>query len=126
MVNSDIFIIETLTSKLDWFSIHAKKKQFLSLGQRILFPHKLQKSIKKILYNTLFICFFSLLRMTSSAETDLTSSASSDVCDAHTFYNNPQEHGLDRRNESKIVHMRNFNNWIKSTLISRSYFLESV
>jgi len=64
--------------------------------------------------------------MTSSTETDLTSSASSDVRDAHTFYNNPQEHGLDRRNESKIVHMRNFNNWIKSTLISRSYFLESV
>ncbi len=64
--------------------------------------------------------------MIDSIETNLPSSTSSDVRDAHTFYNNPQEHGLDQRNESKIVHMRNFNNWIKSTLISRSYFLESI
>jgi hypothetical protein len=54
--------------------------------------------------------------MASSNETDLTSSAPSD---AHTYYNNPQEHGLKQRDESKILHMRNFNNWIKSTLISK-------
>ncbi|CAF2380957.1 unnamed protein product [Rotaria sp. Silwood2] len=38
--------------------------------------------------------------------------------DARTYYNTSQEHGLDQRNESKILHMRNFNNWIKSTLIN--------
>ncbi|CAF0760263.1 unnamed protein product [Rotaria sp. Silwood1] len=37
--------------------------------------------------------------------------------DARTYYNSTQEHGLDQRNESKILHLRNFNNWIKSTLI---------
>ena len=57
--------------------------------------------------------------MASATETDLISSEPSDARDAHTFYNKPHEHGFDRRNESKIVHMRNFNNWIKSTLISR-------
>ncbi len=56
--------------------------------------------------------------MASSTETDFTSSVTSDVRDAHTYYNNTQEQGLDRRNESKIYHLRNFNNWIKSTLIS--------
>lgn len=44
-------------------------------------------------------------------------SESSERNDAHTFYNNTQEQGLDRRNESKIYYLRNFNNWIKSTLI---------
>ncbi len=52
-------------------------------------------------------------------------SASSDVSDAHAYYNNPQEHGLKQRDESKILYMRNFNNWIKSTLISKEYFIES-
>lgn len=42
---------------------------------------------------------------------------SSDINDAHAFYNKIQEQGLDRRNESKIYYLRNFNNWIKSTLI---------
>ncbi len=53
--------------------------------------------------------------MASSNDTDATSS---DVREAHTFYNNLQEHGLQRRDESKIFYLRNFNNWIKSTLIS--------
>ena len=61
--------------------------------------------------------------MSSSTEINL---QTSDVSDAHTFYNNPQEHGLNQRNESKIVHMRNFNNWIKSTLISRPYHFEFI
>jgi hypothetical protein len=62
--------------------------------------------------------------MTSSTEIDLTSSASSNVCDAYTFYNNSQEHSLDGRNESKIIRMQKFNNWIKSTLINQ--YLEQI
>lgn len=45
----------------------------------------------------------------------------SSTSDAHSYYNNPQEHGLQRRNESKILHLRNFNNWIKSTLIGMRF-----
>lgn len=63
--------------------------------------------------------------MNNSNGTHSSSSTTSDAPDAHTFYNNPQERGLDERNESKIVRMRNFNNWIKSTLISRSCSSES-
>lgn len=32
-------------------------------------------------------------------------------------YNSIQEKGLDRRNQSRIVYLRNFNNWIKGMLI---------
>ncbi|XP_051729072.1 mRNA cap guanine-N7 methyltransferase isoform X1 [Ctenopharyngodon idella] len=35
-----------------------------------------------------------------------------------THYNKLQECGLAERNKSRIVHMRNFNNWMKSVLIS--------
>ncbi|CAF1283304.1 unnamed protein product [Adineta ricciae] len=45
-------------------------------------------------------------------------SAPSDALDAHTFYNKPQQQGLKERDESRILYMRNFNNWIKSTLIN--------
>jgi mRNA (guanine-N7-)-methyltransferase len=45
-------------------------------------------------------------------------SASSDVSDVHAYYNNRQKRGLKQRNESKILYMFNFNNWIKSTLIN--------
>ncbi|KAK3923836.1 mRNA cap guanine-N7 methyltransferase [Frankliniella fusca] len=38
-----------------------------------------------------------------------------DVVAAH--YNNVPESGLDERNRSRILHLRNFNNWIKSMLI---------
>lgn len=34
-----------------------------------------------------------------------------------THYNALQECGLAERNRSRIVHMRNFNNWLKSVLI---------
>ncbi len=34
-----------------------------------------------------------------------------------THYNKIQECGLVERNKSRIVHMRNFNNWLKSVLI---------
>ena len=34
-------------------------------------------------------------------------------------YNNLEESGLNVRNQSRILHMRNFNNWIKSHLIQR-------
>ncbi len=34
-----------------------------------------------------------------------------------THYNKLQECGLAERNKSRIVHMRNFNNWLKSVLI---------
>uniref|UniRef100_A0A671NL53 mRNA (guanine-N(7))-methyltransferase n=1 Tax=Sinocyclocheilus anshuiensis TaxID=1608454 RepID=A0A671NL53_9TELE len=35
-----------------------------------------------------------------------------------THYNKLQERGLAERNKSRIVHMRNFNNWLKSVLIA--------
>lgn len=62
------------------------------------------------------------LRMDNSSETDSVTSGVSQASDARSFYNNPQELGIDRRNESKILHLRNFNNWIKSMLISKSSF----
>jgi hypothetical protein len=64
--------------------------------------------------------------MASSTETDLALSETSSVPEAHAYYNNTQDNGLVRRTESKIFHMRNFNNWIKSTLIGTSYSLEYV
>ena len=60
--------------------------------------------------------------MNDSNETHSPSSTLSNVSDAHTFYNNPQERGLDERNESKIVHLLNINSWIKSTLIGKVFF----
>lgn len=38
-------------------------------------------------------------------------------------YNALEEKGLSYRNQSRIVYMRNFNNWIKSMLISNCQFL---
>ena len=35
-----------------------------------------------------------------------------------THYNEIKEVGLQERDRSRIVHMRNFNNWVKSFLIS--------
>lgn len=35
-------------------------------------------------------------------------------------YNNLQEKGIDARRESRIIHMRSFNNWIKSILIGEA------
>lgn len=37
-------------------------------------------------------------------------------------YNALQEKGLSQRNQSRIVYMRNFNNWVKSMLISNYFF----
>jgi len=67
---------------------------------------------------------FFLSRMASSNEPDSVSSERSDVPNAHEFYNNVQERGLGHRNESEIYYMRNFNNWIKSTLIGMLYSFE--
>ena len=39
-------------------------------------------------------------------------------------YDNLPERGREQRSESRIIHMRNFNNWIKSTLINE--YLEKV
>lgn len=52
------------------------------------------------------------LNQPSSAESSI-----STVVASH--YNSIEEKGLDLRNKSRIVHMRNFNNWIKSMLISK-------
>lgn len=49
-------------------------------------------------------------QMSSSAEGTLCA-----VVAAH--YNSVPESGLDERNRSRILHLRNFNNWIKSMLI---------
>lgn len=45
-----------------------------------------------------------------------------DVVAAH--YNNVPESGLDERSRSRILHLRNFNNWIKSMLIDE--FIQKV
>ena len=39
-------------------------------------------------------------------------------------YDNLPERGRKQRAESRIIHMRNFNNWIKSTLINE--YIEKV
>ena len=39
-------------------------------------------------------------------------------------YDNLPERGREQRAESRIIHMRNFNNWIKSTLMNE--YLEKV
>lgn len=54
----------------------------------------------------------SLLTRPSSSESSI-----STVVASH--YNNIEEKGLIFRNKSRIVYMRNFNNWIKSMLISK-------
>ena len=44
------------------------------------------------------------------------------VCAGSTVaghYNNMEDKGLSERNQSRILHMRNFNNWIKSYLINK-------
>lgn len=45
------------------------------------------------------------------------SSEHSNVVAEH--YNSLEEKGLSQRNQSRIVYMRNFNNWIKSMIISK-------
>ena len=35
-------------------------------------------------------------------------------------YNDLKESGLDERNRSRIVHLRNFNNWMKSVCLSET------
>ncbi|KAJ1521034.1 hypothetical protein ONE63_002746 [Megalurothrips usitatus] len=45
-------------------------------------------------------------------------SAQSTLCDVvAAHYNSVPESGLDERSKSRILHLRNFNNWIKSMLI---------
>lgn len=36
-------------------------------------------------------------------------------------YNTIEERGLSFRNRSRILHLRNFNNWIKSMLIGKHF-----
>jgi len=36
------------------------------------------------------------------------------------FYNNREEKGIESRTESRILYMRNFNNWVKSVLIGET------
>ena len=36
---------------------------------------------------------------------------------AEAFYNSLKDGGLDKRQESRLLHLRNFQNWIKATLI---------
>lgn len=50
-------------------------------------------------------------------------SASGTLCDVvAAHYNNVPESGLDERNRSRILHLRNFNNWIKSMLIGMFFY----
>lgn len=49
--------------------------------------------------------------------TDVSRTADNTVLVAD-HYNALEEKGLSQRNQSRIVYMRNFNNWIKSMLIS--------
>lgn len=61
--------------------------------------------------------------MTTPVETKSIPTTLSNSANAFAYYNKAQDQGLAKRNESKILHLRNFNNWIKSNLISTSYFI---
>lgn len=75
----------------------------------------------------------SFLLQSASVPSDLTTSGSNekssdksniDKIDDNTalvadHYNLLEEKGLSYRNQSRIVYMRNFNNWIKSMLIRK-------
>ncbi|XP_020287348.1 mRNA cap guanine-N7 methyltransferase isoform X2 [Pseudomyrmex gracilis] len=62
----------------------------------------------------------------ATCENDDTNSVSPDVSKASAntalvaeHYNTLKEKGISQRNQSRIVYMRNFNNWVKSMLINK-------
>lgn len=78
-----------------------------------------------------FLIFF--LSQTTSVPSDLTTSGNNEKSNdkfntdriidntalVADHYNMLEEKGLSYRNQSRIVYMRNFNNWIKSMLIRK-------
>ena len=46
--------------------------------------------------------------------------------DVAKFYNKLEEKGKEFRQDSRIYHMRNFNNWLKSMLINEVFNLVHV
>jgi len=84
-----------------------------------------------IILKVLIIYF---LLQSTSVPSDLTTSGSNeknkDATEANItldntalvadHYNALEEKNLSQRNQSRIVYMRNFNNWIKSMLISKN------
>ena len=57
--------------------------------------------------------------MDNPSDTSQTLPESTGVNEPREFYNSSQERGVDHRNDSKLIQMRKFHNWIKSTLISK-------
>jgi hypothetical protein len=60
---------------------------------------------------------------TSSVPSDLSTRSRYNEAQSHgsvvaTHYNNLEEKGLAERSKSRIFYMRNFNNWMKSMMIS--------
>ena len=57
--------------------------------------------------------------MDNPSDTSQTLRESTGLNEPREFYNSAQERGLDRRDGSKLIQLRKFHNWIKSTLISK-------
>ena len=61
----------------------------------------------------------------TSREIEETEKVTDNTARVAEHYNSLEEKDLRQRNQSRIVYMRNFNNWIKSMLISEYAFCKT-
>ena len=122
-IDTDIFTSTRFVRELDRFiEFHARNVRVILLTiPHSLFPISIATIVQTIKVRLIRSEASSALlcsRMTSNQETPIAAIATSEKKDAHTFYNNAPAHDLKRRDQSQVLSLRNFNNWIKSTLIS--------